>query len=334
MVPVQSLRELGGGAMTGAHLGRRRFLRDAAVAAGSLAALSYTRLTRAQPKPLQIVPVADGMIAVVGPNATVLAADSSEGIVLVDGGDAAWSEPLLQTVAARTGSKPYRALFNTHWHSEQTGSNETLGARGVEIIAHENTKLWLGTEVWVRWSDQKFPPLPMPARPTTTFYDSNDVTTFRFGALRVECGHLLKAHTDGDMWAFFPDENVLAVGGAVSNDGWPIIDWWTGGWLVGMVDAFDTLLQIANDRTRIVPGTGPVMSLADLKAQQQMYSTIFDRLQELFTQARDTQEVLAAKPTAEYDAKWGNPELFLTLAFQSFWGHLRDNHDRRLRSGA
>ena len=101
-----------------------------------------------------------------------------------------------------------------------------------------------------------------------------------------------------------------------------------------MVDAFDTLLGIANERTRIIPGNGPVMSLADLKAQQQMYQTIFDRVQDLFTQARATDEVLAAKPTAEFDAKWGNSDLFLTLAFQSFWGHLRDNHDRRLRSGA
>jgi hypothetical protein len=76
------------------------------------------------------------------------------------------------------------------------------------------------------------------------------------------------------------------------------------------------------------------MSFADLKAQQAMYLTIFERLQTLFTESRDVAEVLAARPTAEYDAKFGDPKLFLTLAFQSFWGHLRDNHDRRLRSGA
>jgi cyclase len=320
--------------MTRARLGRRRFLLDASAAAGSAVALSYCGLLRAQPASLQTVAVANGMLAVMGPNATVLAVDSSDGIVMVDGGGAAWSGALLQTVTERIGEKPFRALFNTHWHTEQTGSNETLGAQGAEIIAHENTKLWLGTDVWVRWSDKKYPPLPPPARPKTTFYDSNDVTAFRFGARRVECGHLLKAHTDGDLWAFFPDENVLAVGGVVSNDGWPIIDWWTGGWFVGMVDAFETLLTIANENTRIIPGNGPVMSLAELRAQQKMYGIIFDRLQELFTQARDIAEVLAAKPTAEFDAKWGNSDLFLTLAFQSFWGHLRDNHDRRLRSGA
>jgi cyclase len=316
------------------RLDRRRFLVSALAAASTAVALSCARFLGAQPVRLTSVPVAEGMIAVVGPNATVLAADSSDGVVMIDGGDAAWSGALLETIAERFGDKPIRALFNTHWHPEQTGSNETLGERGSEIVAHENTKLWLGTKIHQRWSGKMFPPLPPAARPATTFYDSHDVTTFRYGARRVECGHLLKAHTDGDLWAFFPDENVLAVGGVVSNDVWPIVDWWTGGWFVGMLDAFDTLVEIANERTRIVPGSGPVMSFADLKAQQAMYLQIFARLQDLFTQARDTAEVLAATPTAEYDAKFGDPELFVTLAFQSFWGHLRDNHDTRLRSGA
>ena len=313
---------------------RRQFLLNATAAAGSTLALPYARLLQAQPAQLETVGLSDGMIAVIGPDATVLAADSNEGIILVDGGHAAWSDALLHTVDDHIGSKPCRALFNTHWHTEQTGSNEKLGEQGAQIIAHENTKLWLGTEVWVRWSDKKYAPLPMVARPTTTFYDSHDSTTFQLGEHEVECGHLLKAHTDGDIWVFFAEENVLAVGGVVSNDGWPIIDWWTGGWFVGMLDAFETLSQIANENTRIVPGNGPVMSLADLKSQQQMYLTIFDRLQAMFTNAFGTDEVLAAKPTAEYDAEWGDPELFLTLAFQSFWGHLRDHHDRRLRTGA
>ena len=321
----------GTGATAIRSLDRRRFLIDATTVASAVA-LSCARL-HAQPARLTTSPVVDGMIAVIGPNATVLAADSSDGLVMVDGGEATWSADLLETIAERLGGKPVRALFNTHWHPEQTGSNEALGEKA-EIIAHENTKLWLGSEIQVRWSGKTYSPLPPVARPKTTFYDSYDTTSFRFGERRVECGHLLKAHTDGDIYVFFPEDNVLAVGGVVSNDRWPIIDWWTGGWFVGMLDAFETLLKIANDGTRIIPGSGPVMSLADLKSQQEMYLKIFDRIQTSFTQSRDTAEVLAAKPTAEYDAKFGDPELFVTLAFQSFWGHLRDNHDRRLRSGA
>jgi glyoxylase-like metal-dependent hydrolase (beta-lactamase superfamily II) len=320
--------------MTSPNACRRRFLRDASTLAGSLLMWPCCRALAAEPASLTVAPIVEGMAAVVGPDATVLAMDSADGIVLVDGGSAAWSESLREAVAARFGGKPIRALFNTHWHAEQTGSNETLGGRGVEIIAHENTKLWLGTEVWVRWSDKKYPPLPKAAWPTTTFYDSYDKTAFAFGERRVECGHLPKAHTDGDIYAFCPEENVLATGGVVSNDTWPVIDWWTGGWFVGMLDGLDALTKIANEQTRIVPGSGPVMSFADLKMQREMYLTIFDRLQTMFTKAFDVEEVLAAKPTAEYDARWGDPEQFLRLAFQSFWGHLRDNYDRRLRSGA
>jgi glyoxylase-like metal-dependent hydrolase (beta-lactamase superfamily II) len=320
--------------MTNLNQRRRQFLFDASLLTGSLLAFPYSRALHAQPAKLTMVPVVEGMTAVVGPNATVLVADSRDGIVLVDGGHASWSDALLRTIAEQFGNKPVRALFNTHWHTEQTGSNETLGRQDVEIIAHENTKLWLGTDIWVRWSDKKYAPLPQSAWPTTTFYDSYDTTSFRFGERRVECGHLPKAHTDGDIWIFFPDENVLATGGAVSNDVWPIIDWWTGGWFVGMLEAFDALVQIANEKTRIVPASGPVMSFEELKAQREMYLKIFDRIQAMFTKAFDTEEVLAGKPTAEYDARWGDPKLFVTLAFQSFWCHLRDNYDRRLRSVA
>ncbi len=325
------MQDLEGGGALAAGTTRRRFLSNVSALAGSGLVVPYAPLLRAQPASLETVPLADGLIAVVGPNATVLAADSDEGVVMIDGGHASWSQALLSTVADAFGDKPFRALFNTHWHTEQTGSNLALGERGVEIIAHEDTSLWLGTEVWVRWSDEKYPPLPPAARPTTTFYES---ASYRFGERRVESGHLLKAHTDGDIWVFFPEENVLAAGGVVSNDGWPIIDWWTGGWIVGMLDGIETLLEIADANTRIVPGNGPVMSRADLEAQHEMYLTIWDRIQAMIIKSYGTDEVLAAKPTAEYDAEWGDPTLFVTLAFQSLWGHLRDAHDRRFRSGA
>jgi cyclase len=313
------------------HKSRRQFLRSASALAGSALFLPHARVLQAQPAQLERVRLADGMIAVIGPDATVLAADSDDGIIMVDGGHASWSDTLQSVIADHFDSKPVGALFNTHWHTEQTGSNLTWGEQGVEIIAHENTKLWLGTDVWVRWSDKKYPPLPRAAQPTTTFYDS---ASFQLGGRRVESGHLLNAHTDGDIWVFFPEENVLATGGVVSNDGWPIIDWWTGGWIVGMLDGFDTLLEIANEETRIVPGNGPIMSLAELKTQHEMYSIIWDRLQGMIIRALGTDEVLAARPTAEYDEEWGDPELFVTLAFQSLWGHLRDAHDKRFRSGA
>jgi glyoxylase-like metal-dependent hydrolase (beta-lactamase superfamily II) len=308
---------------------RRRFLRQASALTGSILAAPYLRPLYAQPASLSTVSLSDDMFAAFGPDANALVVNSRDGIVLVDGGSADWSQALLRVAEERFAAKPINTLFNTHWHPEHTGANLAVGERGGQIVAHENTKLWLGTEIWVRWSDIKYPPLPQAAWPTRTFYDSGNM---QLGEHAVDYGYMLNAHTDGDIWVFFPRENVLVTGGPVSNAGWPVIDWWTGGWIGGMLDGFDALLEVANEQTRIVPSRGPIMSLADLRSQQQMYLTIFDRIHEMLRNALETEEVLAAKPTAEYDASWGDPEQFVTLAFQSMWGHLRDAYDTRMRN--
>ena len=305
---------------------RRELLKQAAALACT--ALVPARLA-AQGAALGAVRLSPRMSAILGPNANVLAADSDDGVVLVDGGAASWATTLLGEVEATFPGRPVRALFNTHWHEEQTGANLVLSERGVEIIAHENTKLWLGSEVWVRWSDKKYPALPKAAQPTTTVYDPGTLT---IGGRRVEHGWARDAHTDGDLFLFFPDENVLVAGGFVSNTSWPVIDWWTGGWTVGMLNGFDRLLEVANERTRIVPAVGPLMSLADLKEQHAMYLAVFERIHAMLIKALAVDEVLAAKPTAEYDARYGDPTQFVTLAFESTWGHLRDAHDTRLRN--
>lgn len=315
--------------MTSIRADRRQFIRDASSLAVALLGAGHARSARAQPADLATTLLSDRLVVVHGPDANVVAAATREGLVLVDGGHARWAAALRDTLEHHFGAVPARALLNTHWHVEQTGSNRALGEQGVEIIAHENTKLWLGTEVWVRWSDTIYPPLPEAALPRTTFYEP---TALQIGGQHLACGYMLNAHTDGDIYVHFPDENVLVTGGVVSNAGWPVIDWWTGGWIVGLLDGYDALLAVADEDTKIVPGQGPVMGLAELRAQRQMYLTIFERLETMLRQAYSTAEVLAARPTAEFDARWGNPAQFVTLAFESMWGHLRDAYDQRMRN--
>jgi len=304
---------------------RRDLLRQAVALAGAGLLPSQLFAQTA----LATMALSERMRIIAGPTGNVLAADTGDGVVLVDGGHASWADALLQTVESLYTGKSVRALFNTHWHEEQTGANRALGERGVEIVAHENTKLWLGSEVWVRWSDKKYPPLPKAAQPTTSVYDPGRMT---IGGRVIEYGWARDAHTDGDLFLLFPEENVLVAGGFVSNTTWPVIDWWTGGWTVGMLNGFDRLLEVANERTRIVPAVGSVMSFAELKAQQEMYLKVFDRIHGSLLKALAIDEVLAGKPTAEFDARYGDPTQFVTLAFQSTWGHLRDAHDTRLRN--
>ena len=250
----------------------------------------------------------------------VLAVTDASGVALVDGAPAGRAEELAKLVAALPQSGKVHTLFNTHWHPEQTGSNESLGRAGATIVAQENTKLWLTTDVTWPWNNETVEPLPKVALPNKTFFGDTELTV---GGRRAKCGHLRDCpHTDGDMYVFFPDENVLAVGDAVTGAGWPSIDWWTGGWIGGMVGGLDTLFYVANADTRIVPARGPVLGHADLQKQYDMYSLIWERLVKTLYSGGGPKEALAAKPTAEFDAIMGPSDAFVERAFQSLWAYL------------
>jgi len=307
--------------------GRRHFLLQVSMLAAASLPLTSSGILFAQTPALQSVRLSENSLLVQGPDSNVLVVDGSEGLILVDGGHADWYENLQAALAENFPGKSARALINTHWHPEQTGANLALGGQGVEIIAHENTRLWLSTKIWQRWSNTTFPPLPETALPKTLVFEDGSI---QLGDHIVHHGHMRNSHTDGDIWVYFEDEDVLVTGGLVSNGRWPEIDWWTGGFIGGMLDSFVSLLTVPTESTRIVPAYGPVMTLAELRAQNQMYLTIFDRLHAAFINSDSLEDLLAAKPTAEYDAVMGDPTQFLTLAFQSLQGHVRDPQNFRL----
>jgi len=310
--------------------GRRGFLKKSVVLTASALPLLRSGPSVAQagkvPPKLQSQRLSDKVLFVKGPDSNVLVVDSSEGLILVDGGHTDWFADLQTAITETFPGRPYRALFNTHWHAEQTGANVPLGEQGVEIIAHENTKLWMETEVWQRWSDITFSPLPASALPKTTFYTDG---AMKIGDCRVHYGYMRDAHTDGDIWVYFENEDVLVTGGLVSNQRWPDIDWWTGGFIGGMMDGFVSLMSVPGATTKIIPAYGDVMTHDQLKAQNQMYIAVFDKLHGSFIKSESLAELLTAKPTAEYDGQMGEPTRFLTLAYQSIQGHIRDPQNDR-----
>jgi cyclase len=249
--------------------------------------------------------------------ANVVAQTGANGVMLVDGGSAGASDALMKAVSALPGGGPVHTIFNTHWHPEQTGSNEQLGKAGGTIIAHENTRLWLTTDVTWPWNERRFKRVARIAQPNKTFYTTGQLDSgVRYGYIPDA------AHTDGDLYVYFPEQNVLAVGDAVSGQGWPLVDYATGGWIGGIVGALQRLQTLADANTRIVPARGPVLGLADLKAQYDMHGTIYDRLTQLLNKGRGPSEAVAARPTQEFDAKMGNPDEFVRRAFESLWGYL------------
>lgn len=301
---------------------RRQILGTALAGAAAVAFGAPRRLSAAQAPAAAdssgTLRLADDLYVIRIPGeANVVAQTTGGGVLLIDGCSARGSATLMTTVAALPGGGPVHTLFNTHWHPEQTGSNELIGKAGRTIIAQENTRLWLTTDVTWPWNGQRFTRLPKVAQPNKTFYDTGTLESgVRYGYIPDA------AHTDGDLYVSFPTQNVLAVGDVISGQGWPVVDWTTGGWIGGMVGGMQRVLTLVNEDTRIVPGRGPVLTLADLKVQFDMYQTIYERLSKLLNSGRGPTEAVEAKPTKEFDAKMGNPDEFVRRAFESLWAYV------------
>lgn len=260
-----------------------------------------------------------GVRLITGADANVVAFGGAEGLLLVDGASRAQSSAVLEEALRATGSRQLHTLFNTHWHPEQTGLNEQAGKQGARIIAHENTKLWLKRRITTDWLPAKgYGPLPSSALPNRTFYTREELA---FGDEELTYGHLGQAHTDGDLYVHFRKANVLVAGGVVANAGWPVLDWQTGGWIGGLVGAQDRLIKLCNESTKIVPANGAVIDLQALKAQREMFMTIFDRTVKSLVKGLGPEEAYALGPAKEYEPQWGDSKTFVLSSFRSLWGH-------------
>jgi cyclase len=271
----------------------------------------------AQAPKIETTQLGDNLYLLGGAGGNVIARTGAEGVVMVDGGLGQNAAALAQAVATLPNSGPVRTLFNTHWHPEQTGSNEKLGMSGATIIAQENTRLWLQQNITWPWNGQKFKKLAKIAQPNKTFYDKGTLDTgIRYGYISDA------AHTDGDLYVYFPQQNVLAVGDAAYGQGWPVVDWWTGGWIGGIVGGLQRIQSVANKDTKIVPANGPVLSSADIIAQVDMYGTIYDRLNQMLNKGHSPSEAVDAKTAKEFEAKMGNADEFIRRSFESLWAYL------------
>jgi len=299
---------------------RRDVLRTLLAAAA--AGLPVT--ARAQPRPaspLVSTPLTDSLLLVTGAGGNVVVAHGPGGVLMVNGGTADRSREVLALVAERTGGARVETLVNTDWHPDHGGCNETLGRAGTRILAHEHTKQYMAADVVVEWQDRTYPARPAPALPTETFYTSGELTA---GGEPARYGHLGQAHTDGDAYVFFPQSNVLVAGDVLAVGAYPIADYTTGGWLGGLATATRTLLDLTNAGTRIVPGSGPLQTRADLQAQHEMLVAMRDRLGKMMRQGMGAEDMLAAGATKDFDARWGSPATFVATSYRGLWLHVRE----------
>jgi cyclase len=295
-------------------MNRREWLRQVMPVAGVALALPTWALAAEKKKKAELVatPLTERIQLITGDGGNIIVFNSPDGVLLVDGGSPERAADVLRFVKKITGASKVHTLFNTHWHWNHTGSNRALGRAGTRIIAHENTKLWLSAEVNSKWQNRVFEPLPREALPTQTFYTTGSLD---FGGEKIEYGHLPQAHTDGDIYVFFRNANVLVGGGVLTVGAYPIPDYSTGGWIGGLANATQTLLGLCNPETRVIPGVGPVQARADVQAENEMLTTLKTRLAKLLARGMSVQDMIKAAPTKEFDERWGDPTLFITTAW-------------------
>jgi glyoxylase-like metal-dependent hydrolase (beta-lactamase superfamily II) len=262
--------------------------------------------------------VTDALALVSGAGGNVLVRASDRGQTLVDSGAAASSDALFAALAELPGAGRVARLFNTHWHLDQVGSNAALGAAGTTIIAHEKTRARLATSYYLPDEDRYEKALPKEAQPTETFYTSGET---HIDGERVEYGYLLEAHTDGDIYVFFRDANVIAVGDAVSPERDPELDWFGGGWLGGRVDALALLLSITDGRTRFVPSYGPVVGRAAVQAEHDLMLVLFEHMVERVRKGESAEDILAAGVMNGLGRTFDDPLKFLYAAHKGMWAH-------------
>jgi len=251
-----------------------------------------------------------------GPN--VVACKSTDGIVLVDSGP---PKSFDKVMAALGTNAKVQTLFNTHHHTDQTGNNEMFSASGAKIIAHKRALEWMSSDHWIPAEDRYETARPKAARPTETFLTTGSLKT---GGEQIDYGHLTLAHTNGDIYVFFRNANVLAAGDVASPLRDPALDYLTGAWIGGRVDAMDILLKLANDQTRIVPAYGLTMSKAQLKSERDMMEQVRDRLFKQIREGDGPKDMLEAGVLKGLAREWKDPNKFLYDAAKGCWAH----HDK------
>ena len=298
-------------------MNRRAVLKGALSGVLGLTLPPFARDAFSQESPA-IVPVREGFVMLTGAGGNILVRTSSAGQVLVDSGGAGFTDAVLARLRGLPGAGRVTTLFNTHWHREQVGGNLGFGRLGARIIAHEKTRAHLATDYYLQDEDRYEKALPAEARPNVTFFTGDQTLA---SDKRIEYGYLLEAHTDGDIYVFFRDANVLAAGDAISPLKDPELDWFGGGWLGGRADAQEKLLKLTDAQTQIVPSYGPVVGRAELQAEFDMTRMLFDRMLDLLTKGMSAQDMLDAGLMQGLKRTFRDPFKFTYDAHKGYWAH-------------
>jgi glyoxylase-like metal-dependent hydrolase (beta-lactamase superfamily II) len=259
----------------------------------------------------------DNISVLEGSGGNIAVLTGPDGKVLIDAGIGV-SRSQLTKALADLGADPVTHLINTHWHFDHADGNDWLHSAGAKIIAQENTRKHLSGIQRVEDWDYNFLPLPSGGIPSEVFAGEHRL---KLNGVSIDLKYYGPAHTDGDISVTFAEANIVHVADTYWNGIYPFIDYSTGGSIDGMIAASDANLAATTNETIIIPGHGkPVSNKAELKEFRDMLVAIRDNVATLKKQGRSRDEAVAAKPTAAFDAKWGqfviDPGFFTRLVYE------------------
>ena len=262
----------------------------------------------------------DKLYMLEGQGGNITVAVAKDGIIMVDGEYATLHDKIKAAIAT-VSNLPIKYLINTHFHGDHTGGNEPFARDGAIVVAEVNVKKRLATGTTNGLTGEKTPPAPQDALPAKTY---TGAFKLRLQGRVADLKHVANAHTDGDTYVWFKTANVLSTGDTFTNGRYPNIDFANGGNIKGMIAATGAYLKLVNDQSRIVPGHGPIADKAALTQYRTMLVTAHDRMEKLVKEGKSEDQVVAAKPFADLDAKWAPTELASTNFIRVVYHSLAD----------
>ena len=289
--------------------------------AGAFAALAafLTPVSFAQEQAVEYIatPLSSTVTMIKGKGGNIAVSSGKDGVFIIDDQLKPLTDQLLASIA-KVSEQPIRFVINTHYHGDHVGGNETLGAAGSVIIAHDNIRKRMTSEQFSNFMNSTTPAWPKDSLPVVTF---NDQVTLHLNGEAVTVTHVPRGHTDGDSIVHFPDSNVLHMGDIFFNGLYPYIDLDGGGSIQGMIAAVELGIGMANAETRIIPGHGPLSDLNGMREYHAFLIKARDKVQALIDQGMSLEQAIAAKPNAEWDETlgkvWIKPEQLVIFIYNS-----------------